>query len=279
MELWFTERHTDAAGLILKCRRTICSCKSRFQRIDIQETEEFGRMLLLDGLVMTTEGDEFIYHEMLVHPAMHIHPRPENVLVIGGGDGGAVRELLKYPQLQRISLCEIDQKVVQVSKEYLPGISSGLSDTERLEITFCNGAEFLQGHVGSFDCIFVDSTDPVGTAKVLFTLDFYNQCFEGLKRDGILITQSESPFYHLEIIKRVQENLKRAGFPVVRLYVAPVPTYPSGYWSWSFASKLYTPEVLNRKALPEEAYSTLRYFTPEIHRSSFAMPAFLKKAL
>jgi len=174
-------------------------------------------MLLLDGLVMTTERDEFIYHEMLVHPAMHACRKPPGrTLVIGGGDGGAVRELMKYPCVNNIVLCEIDPMVVEVSRRFLPEISSALSDSDRLKIVFQDGAIYAGENENRFDRIFVDSSDPTGAAEVLFTARFYRKCFLSLRENGVLVVQSESPIYHLPVIKQIKEGLLEAGFAQVR---------------------------------------------------------------
>ncbi len=277
MGLWFTERHTPNVGITIKCRRTLFSKKSRFQQIDCLETQEFGRMLLLDGLVMTTERDEFIYHEMLIHPAMHIHKCAKRALVIGGGDGGAIRELCRYPFLEEIVLCEIDREVVECSKKYLPQISSRLSD-KRVKLVFEDGAEFLKDS-GKFDVIFVDSTDPIGAAKALFSIEFYRLCQKRLAPGGILVAQSESPFYHLEIIKEMARDVISAGFDTVRFYTAPIPTYPGGYWSWLLASKEELVIKRPGNILPDSEYSHLNYYNLEVHEAAFKLPCFFKRAL
>ncbi len=280
MELWFTEKHTPAAGLTLRCRRTLFSKRSKIQQIDVLDTEEFGRMLLLDGLVMTTERDEFIYHEMLVHPAMHTGRKPPcQVLVIGGGDGGAVRELMKYPCLGNIVLCEIDPMVVEVSRRFLPEISPALSDSDRLEIVFRDGAVYAGEHKNRFDRIFIDSSDPAGAAEVLFTARFYRKCLESLTEDGVLVVQSESPIYHLPIIRQIKEGLLEAGFAGVRFYTAPIPTYPGGFWSWAVAAGRPDNLAFSSSFLPEAEMELLKFFTPEMLSSCFVLPAFMKREL
>ncbi len=280
MELWYTEKHTPDAGITIKCRKTLFSRHSDIQRIDVLETKEFGRMLLLDGLVMTTERDEFFYHEMLVHPAVNLSLRPPGeVLVIGGGDGGAVRELMKYPSIRRIVLCEIDPMVVEVSREFLPGISCALSENDRLEMVFMDGEEYVGENEGRFDLIIVDSSDPIGAAEILFTEGFYKKCLEGLSLEGIMVVQSESPIYHLQVMKQVKHSLISAGFSHVRFYTAPVPTYPGGFWSWAAAFKNDFKNSGNRFFLPHEEVERLKFFTPDMLRSCFVLPAFLKREL
>ncbi len=279
MELWFTEKHTKGTGIILKCKRTIYSTKSPFQQIDVLETEDFGRMLLLDGLVMTTERDEFIYHEMLVHPPMHYHGNARNVLVIGGGDGGAVRELLKYPSIEHVTLCEIDKEVVETAKKFFPSLSSRLDD-QRVELIFQDGSTLLKESNRCFDLIVIDSTDPIGAAKALFTKEFYSTCQRALADGGLLCAQSESPIYHTAIIKQMKTDMENAGFGFVCAYTAPIPTYPGGYWSWMMAGAgHFQLDNLVTGLLPENEYHKLNYFNCEILKAAFSLPNFLKKAI
>ncbi len=279
MELWFTEKHTPGAGITLKCSKTLYSSKTPFQQIDILETEEFGRMLLLDGLVMTTERDEFIYHEMLVHPPMHFHTKAENILVIGGGDGGAVRELLRYPFVKKIILCEIDQKVVEAAKRFFPSLANCLED-EKVEVVYQDGSALLKGHRGDFDLILVDSTDPIGAAKTLFTRKFYKSCKDALRNQGLICAQSESPIYHLETINSMIGHVREAGFGCSRLYTAPIPTYPGGFWSWLMAGQeKLNLDVKDRTVLPEHEYEKLSYFNLDILQAAFCLPNFLKRAI
>ena len=280
MELWFTEKHTPAAGITLKCKKTLFSGRSEIQQIDVVETEDFGRMLLLDGLVMTTERDESFYHEMLVHPAMNVGSMPQGqALVIGGGDGGAVRELARYPSLEGIVLCEIDPMVVEVSQRYLPGISCALSGNERLEIIYKDGVEYVGQTSQRFDRIFVDSSDPIGAAEVLFTAGFYSRCYSALSENGIMVVQSESPVYHLSIMKQIKQALYQAGFSRVLFYTGPVPTYPGGYWSWALALKEDMKEIVAQQNLPPEQKQKLNFFTLEMIPGCFVLPAFVKRAL
>ncbi len=279
MELWYTEKHTPAAGITLKCKRTLFSTTTRYQRIDVLETEEYGRMLLLDGMVMTTERDEFIYHEMLVHPAMHLHERAEEVLVIGGGDGGAVRELLRYPFVKKVLLCEIDRQVVETSKRFFPDISCGLGD-KRVEIVFEDGSKILKDTERKFDIIIVDSTDPIGAAKGLFTETFYSACKRALKARGLLCAQSESPIYHLPTMSEMKEAILSAGFFFARFYTGPIPTYPGGFWSWVVAGDgAFEIEKMKRRLLAEKEYAELKYFNAELGMASFSLPNFLERAV
>ncbi len=279
MELWFTEKHTTGAGLVLKCKKTVYSAQSPFQQIDVLETEEFGRMLLLDGLVMTTERDEFIYHEMLVHPPMHIHGNARNVLVVGGGDGGAVRELLRYPCIEHVTLCEIDKEVVETAKRFFPTLSYKLEDP-KVEIVYQDGSTLLKKSKNCFDLIVIDSTDPIGAAKTLFTREFYSACKKALVNKGIVCAQSESPIYHIEIIKDMISNIKAAQFDSVRPYTAPIPTYPGGFWSWMVACiSGHCSDNEIPSTLPADQYAKLKYFNLDILKAAFCLPNFLKRAL
>ena len=241
MELWFSEPHTPDVKLSIRVDKQLYSGESDLQRIDVFESKEFGRILVLDGYIMLTEKDEFIYHEMIVHVPMAVHPKVQKVLVIGAGDGGAVRELAKYPEIEQIDLVEIDKQVIQVSKEYLPKVSCALDD-ERLYIFYEDGLKFVRSRENEYDLIIVDSTDPFGPGEGLFTKEFYGNCYKALKEDGIMVNQHESPFYEADATacmrahKRIVES-----FPVSRVYQAHIPTYPSGHWLFGFASRKYHP--------------------------------------
>ncbi len=281
MELWYTEKHTKDAGLTLRVKETLKVWVSEYQTIEVLDTFEYGRVLLLDGLVMCTERDEFIYHELLVHPAMFLHPDPRNVLVIGGGDGGAVREVLKHPEVRSVILCEIDNAVVETAREFLPTMSSAMFSDPRASIVVEDGIAYLKRNQAQFDVIIVDSTDPVGPAKGLFEAPFYELCLRGLRQKGIVAAQTESPFYHLEFIKGVKANMLEAGFESVHFYFAPVPTYPSGMWSWVVAGSGIDPtNGLDAEAVKERAARMeLNYYTPKMHGSLFALPRFFENAL
>lgn len=241
MELWFSELHTPNVKLSIQVDRQLYGGESAFQRIDVFESPEFGRFLTLDGYMMLTEKDEFIYHEMMVHVPMAVHPHVERVLVIGAGDGGVVRELVKYPEITGIDLVEIDEQVVSVCREYLPKVSCGLGD-ERVHIFYEDGMRFVRQKADIYDLIIVDSTDPFGPGEGLFTKEFYGNCYKALREDGIMVNQHESPFYEadakacMRAHKRIVES-----FPISRVYQAHIPTYPSGHWLFGFASRRYHP--------------------------------------
>ncbi len=281
MELWYTEKHTKDAGLTLRVKETLKVWISEYQTIEVLDTFEYGRVLLLDGLVMCTERDEFIYHELLVQPAMFSHPCPEQVLVIGGGDGGAVREVLKHNEVKSVVLCEIDKAVIETAREFLPTMSAAMFSDSRASIIIEDGISYLKQNQGKFDIIIIDSTDPVGPAKGLFKEEFYKLCLNGLRSNGIIAAQTESPFYHLDFIKNIKANLKNAGFHTISFYCGSVPTYPSGMWSWAVASCGLDPysDFNLEKARSKAAKLELKYYTPEMHKGLFQLPKFVKDAL
>jgi len=274
LDLWYTEKYDNKAGLALKVGKTLFHDVSEFQKIDVIETEAFGRALLLDGLMMTTEKDEFIYHEMITHVPLLSHPNPENILVIGGGDGGAVREILKHPCVKEVVLCEIDGKVIETSKKYLPSISIAL-DNPKVKILVRDGIEYISGQKEAFDIIIIDSTDPMGPGEGLFTEEFYTNVRLALKQGGIMAAQSESPIYNQREIKLIYSLLNKV-FPKVHAYTAPIPTYPGGYWSWAFCYETINnfDSIGERRIL--EIEKATKYYNKEIHRACFALPNFVK---
>lgn len=279
MELWFSEPHTPNVKLSIRVERQLYSGESEFQRIDVFESPEFGRFLVLDGYIMLTEKDEFIYHEMMVHVPMAVHPDVKQVLVIGAGDGGVVRELTKYPEIEQIDLVEIDEQVIQVCREFLPRTSCRL-DEKRVHIYYEDGLKFVRAREGAYDLIIVDSTDPFGPGEGLFTKEFYGNCYKALKEDGIMVNQHESPFYEADATacmrahKRIVET-----FPISRVYQAHIPTYPSGHWLFGFASKKYHPlRDLDKERFLDRELDT-RYYTPRLHEGAFCLPAYVEKLL
>ncbi len=278
MEMWYTEKHTEHAGITLRVSRTLFSGKSPYQKLEIVETEEFGRMMLLDGLVMVTERDEFVYHDMITHPALFTHPNPRRVLVIGGGDGGTIREIVKHPQVEQAVLCEIDGLVIEKSIELLPSLACELQGNPKVKLHVDDGIAYIKKHTDSFDVILVDSTDPIGPAVGLFEEEFYRTVFAALKSDGIMVAQSESPFFHADIQKKMFSNL-RAVFSIVEMYQASIPTYPSGAWSFAFCSKKYHPvEDFDRSRAAERPFET-RYYNEDLHLGAFMLPTYVRQNL
>lgn len=273
-DLWFTEKYKDSFALSLKVGSTLFHSESQFQAIDVFETKLFGRMLTLDGLVMTTEKDEFIYHEMISHIPMLAHPDPKNVLVIGGGDGGTIREVLKHPSVEKAVLCEIDGMVIDACRQFLPSIAGKLDDP-KVEIQVCDGVEYISKQKNRFDVIIIDSTDPMGPGEGLFTQEFYTNVRNALKPDGIMTAQSESPIVNQREIKLIYSLLHKV-FPIVKSYVAPIPTYPGGYWSWAFCSKNINPLDNINSEIAAKIEKTSKYYNSEIHKAAFALPNFLR---
>jgi len=279
MELWYTEQHTDNVRFSIKVDKPLYSEQSEFQRIDVFKSQEFGNFFTLDGLMMVTEKDEFIYHDMIVHVPMATNPKIKNVLVIGAGDGGTVRELTRYSTIESIDMVEIDKMVVEVCREYLPQTACKLDDP-RVNLYFEDGLKFVRSKENIYDLIIVDSTDPFGPGEGLFTKEFYGNCSKALKEDGILVNQHESPYYK-EYAKSMQRAHKciREFFPVCRVYQAHIPTYPSGHWLFGFASKTYDP----LKDLDDQAWNSLglktKYYNTEIHVGCFALPNYVKELL
>ncbi len=269
MDLWFTELQTPGMKISCKTTKVLYNEKSEFQDIGIIETEQFGRMLVLDDIIQTNIEDEFVYHEMITHVPLFTHKNPKKALVIGGGDGGAIREILKHPSIEKAVLVEIDGKVVEASKKYLPEISCGLSN-ERAEVIIDDGIKYIKEHKNEFDVISVDSTDPIGPAVGLFAADFYKAIYEALKDDGIFVAQTESPFFNKDLIKRVNKDI-RSIFPITRMYTGYIPTYPGGLWSFTMGSKKYDPLEVDETQIPE---LDTKYFTPQLYKATFVLPKF-----
>lgn len=279
MEFWYTENHTENVKFSLRVEKQLASVISPFQRIDLFESPEFGRFLTLDGYMMLTEKDEFIYHEMIVHPALAVHPNVKNALVIGGGDGGVLRELSKYPFIEKMELVEIDKEVVDICKTYLPRTACGFKDN-RVTVYYQDGLKFIRSCENKYDLIIVDSTDPFGPGEGLFTKEFYGNCFKALKVDGIMINQHESPFYPNDALAMQRAHKRIAqSFDICRIYQAHIPTYPSGHWLFGFASKKYHPI----RDLNVDKWRSLNidtdYYNTKLHSASFAMPNYVEVLL
>ncbi|MBB6283050.1 polyamine aminopropyltransferase [Geobacillus subterraneus] len=270
MELWFTEKQTEHFGITARIIRTLHTEQTPFQKLDMVETAEFGNMLILDGMVMTTQKDEFVYHEMVAHVPLFTHPNPENVLVVGGGDGGVIREVLKHPSVKKATLVEIDGKVIEYSKKYLPEIAGQLDDP-RVEVKVDDGFMHIAQSENEYDVIMVDSTEPVGPAVNLFTKGFYAGIAKALKEDGIFVAQTDNPWFKADLIRTVYRDVKEI-FPVTRLYTANIPTYPSGLWTFTLGSKKYDP-----LAVSDDRFHDIdtKYYTKELHKACFVLPKFV----
>ena len=279
MQLWFSEMQTPNVKFSIRVDRQLYSGQSEFQRIDVFESPEFGRFLTLDGYMMLTERDEFIYHEMITHVPLAVHPKVKRVLVIGAGDGGVIRELVRYPEIEDIDLVEIDELVVEVCRKYLPQTACRLDDP-RVHIHYEDGLKYIRSCEDEYDLILVDSTDPFGPGEGLFTREFYGNCFKALKDDGIMINQHESPFYAEDAAAcQSMHKLIVESFPISKIYQAHIPTYPSGHWLFGFASKKYHP----LRDLDETRWNlrglSCKYYTTTLHKGAFYIPAYVERLL
>jgi len=272
--LWVEEQQTENMTIACRISSILHREKTPFQTLAVVDTLQYGRMLLLDNIIQTTVADEFVYHEMITHVALNTHPAPKRALVIGGGDGGAVREIVKHDSIEKVVHCEIDGAVIEASKKFLPEISCAL-DNPRVEIIIDDGIKHVRENKNKYDIIIVDSTDPIGPAKGLFSVDFYKDINEALTDDGIFVAQTESPFLNSDLIPRLYRDI--AGiFPVTRLYLANVPTYPGGLWSFTMGSKKYDPLKVDQKKIPD---MNTRYYSPAIHQACFVLPPFVQELL
>jgi spermidine synthase len=266
------EYQTPASGIFFSVKKVLYSGTSRFQTIEIILNRDYGRVLLLDGLVQTTERDEFYYHEMLVHPALASHPRPERVLVIGGGDGGALREVLKHP-VKKAMLVEIDGQVIDTCRRRFPWLRAVFRDP-RAELVVADGNVFIERTREEFDVIIVDSSDPVGPSTVLHQEAFYRKLKSRLRPGGTVAAQAGSLMLHLDSHARKSVFLKKI-FEHADFYLGPTPTYPVGTWCYNFLSDRIDPLAVRRLRVPKG----LKYYNPQVHRAAFALPTFLAERL
>lgn len=279
MELWFSECHAPDVKHSLRVNRHLYSKKSEYQQIDIFDTPEFGRVLALDGNVMLTERDEFIYDEMITHVPMSVHKNAKDILVIGAGDGGVVKELTRYDRVERIDLVEMDGEVIEACRAYLPENACRLDDS-RVHIYFDNALRFIRRCSNEYDLIIVDSNDPFGPSEGYFTREFYGICYNALREDGIMVNQQGSPFYKhdAEAMQRSHKRIVNT-FPISRVYQAHIPTYAAGYWLFGFASKKYHPIDDLDAAAWKALNMRTRYYTTKLHIGAFYLPAFLEEML
>ena len=273
---WITETG-DGYGQTIEVRECLCSRRSSFQKIEIFETVKLGRLLLLDGIIQLTDSDEFVYHEMLANLPFYAHAGvPRRALVIGGGDGGVLRELGRHPELEKIDICEIDGEVIAAAKEFLPRTACGYADP-RVTVHVADGSEFIRERRSEYDLIIVDSTDPGGPGEPLFGTEFYANLKLALRPGGVIATQSESPFLLPQVVKQLNQAARR-NFRFVAYAGFAVPTYPTGMIGACVASDgrdVTTPERL----VPPALAAKLRYYTSEVHAASFVLPAFVKNLL
>jgi len=262
------EFHSPSSGFFFKAKRLFYQKKSSFQNIEIIENDYFGKVLLLDGLVQTTERDEFFYHEMLVHPALVTHPGPENLLIIGGGDGGALKEILRYP-IKNVCLTEIDVEVIEAAKKYFPWLLTALKD-KRSELVIADGSKYIQETDQKFDIVYIDSSDPVGPSSSLHEKSFYEKVKHCLGPEGIVVAQVGSLFYHQNSIAENASFLKGI-FKEVHFYVGQVPTYPGGNWCYVLLSDMVNPSNIER-----DPPSDLKYYNLGVHKAAFSLPNFMR---
>jgi len=275
--VWFTELHLGNSGITVKVKRLVETTQSKFQRIDILDTEDFGKMLVLYGSIMVAEKDLHSYNEMITHVPLFTHPKPDKVLIIGGGDGGALTNIMKHPEVKKAVMCEIDRKVTELSIKHFPKITGGFAD-KRAKVVFRDGQEYITKTKEKFDIIILDLSDPVGPAAELFQKKFHKKIFNRLNKDGIMVAQSESPYYNDATVRHMYRNLREI-FPIVKMYTAYVPIYPSCFWSFAFCSKKYHPII----DFDIDRYKKLKlknnYYNLDMHIGSFALPEYVKKII
>jgi spermidine synthase len=270
----FTEEQTPGLSLSFRVRRRLLSAKTAYQQLEIVETEEFGKLMALDGKVMLTERDERFYHEMLVHPSLLAHPQPQRVLVVGGGDGGTIREVLQHPCIERVIWVEIDEEVVSASREYLPSLNTGVFTDDRVELHVGPGEQVVEQLQKEIDIIIVDSTDPIGPAIPLFELPFFHSCARALKDGGIHSMQCCSPFFFPAHVQSTHANMRQL-FASIRLYLGYVPSYPA-IWSYCMGSEASLDLSLETlRTRYEERGLRTSYLTPEMYHASAVLPRFV----
>ena len=274
MELWLTEKQTANLGLSCRVRETLFTGQSEYQKVAVVDSFEFGRMLVLDDVFQTSIFDEYIYHEMIAHVPLFTHPNPRRVLVIGGGDGGAVREVVRHESVKSVEMVEIDGMVVEASKQFLPEISAAMREGHpKLKLMIGDGIAHMKAAEDYYDVILVDCSDPIGPGEGLFSREFYQDVVKALKPDGLFVQQTESPFYHQPLISRIYGDIS-ALFPITRMYLANIPLYPGGLHSFTVGSKKYDPIESD---LPAVLPFSTRYYSRELHRSCFALPEFVRQ--
>lgn len=277
---WFSEAfESEGSAFSLKITKQLESVKSEFQTIDIYATETFGNLMVIDGCTMVSTRDNFVYHEMMAHVPLFAHANPERVAIIGGGDCGTLREVLKHESVCQAWQIDIDEQVTRMAEKYFPELCENNQDP-RAHILFDDGINWIkQAAPNSLDVIIIDSTDPVGPAEGLFAVDFYKDCFRALKEDGLLVQQTESPLYHTNsIIKQVQVDLLEAGFNSSHCFVFPQVIYPSGWWSCTLAKKSGDACEFRQTEAQNKAFAT-QYYNAGIHQAGRALPEFMQKAL
>lgn len=277
---WFTEIfQNEGTGFSLKIKQKCHEEQSKYQLLEIYETETFGHLMVIDGCVMLTTRDNFLYHEMMSHPAMFTHPNPKNIVIIGGGDCGTLKEVLKHDTAERVTQVDIDERVTRLSEQYFPELCTANNDP-RATLLFDDGIQWIKNaEPGSIDVIIIDSTDPVGPAEGLFAVDFYRECFRALSSNGIVVQQSESPLLHSQsIIKKVHQDMKAVGFSTTHTLPFPQPVYPTGWWSATMALKSGDVSAYRKSDIESRGFETT-YYNAGIHQGALATPEFMRKIL
>jgi spermidine synthase len=274
---WVVEQHSQFFMIGYRVKKHLFSGQSDFQKVDVYETEGHGKLLMNDNLAMVSDRDEYIYHEMMAHIPLFTHPHPKRVLVIGGGDGGTAREVLRHTSVESVRMVEIDKMVVDASKEFIPVTASCLSD-ERITVDINDAVKFVAETNEKFDVVMVDSTDPIGPATPLFGIDFYKNIYKILEDDGVVVSQGESPFYEQPMQVKLMSIVSEL-FPITSLYNFTNLTYPGGLWSFTFASKKFHPlKDFNRERVLESGID-FRYYNEDLHSACFALPSFMRNSL
>lgn len=278
-ENWFTEVGEKAGtAFSLQIKSKLADEKTPYQHIEIYETMTFGNLMVIDGFVMLSTRDNFLYHEMMSHPVLYTHPRPRNVLIIGGGDCGTLKEVLRHDDVESVHQVEIDERVTRLSEVYFPELCESNSDP-RASLVFDDGIQWVRdAEPESLDVIIIDSTDPIGPAEGLFSRDFYQDCFTALRPGGLIVQQSESPLLHAEILKDMYTAMRGAGYADVKTLQFPQPVYPSGWWSATMARKGEPISGFRDKAVDNQSFTT-KYYCEEMHRAAFVMPPFFLEAV
>lgn len=275
---WCTEIYEDSA-FALKIKKKLASQQSDFQLVEVYETESFGNLLMLDGCTMVSSRENFLYHEMMTHPALFTHPNPKTVVIIGGGDCGTLREVLRHPGVEKAYQIDIDEVVTQMSEKYFPELCES-NDDPRADIQFDDGIKFMADAADdSIDIIIVDSTDPVGPGEGLFNHAFYANCLRALKSDGIFVQQSESPLIHLKLINEMRDAMTDVGFADLQHVNFPQMIYPSGWWSATLAKKSGLFSDFRREEAKQAAVDwNLEYYNEDVHQGALALPNFVKRS-
>ncbi|MGL4394065.1 MAG: polyamine aminopropyltransferase [Brevinema sp.] len=278
--LWFTDKWTEKTHFSIEVTKQLHKEYTGFQQAEFFDSEEYGRFFTLDGYMMMTEKDEFMYHDMIVHVPMACNPTAKKVLVIGGGDGATVRELTRYESIEKIVMVDIDERVVRLCQEHIPSTSHKLTDP-RVTLLFQDGVKFVADSAdGEYDLIIVDSTEPFSVGEGLFSTEFYKNCYRILADNGILVNQHESPYYDFfaQAMKNAHNKLKNI-FPISKVYQLYVPTYPSGHWLFGFASKTVDPIAGQQREAWEKFGLNTKYYNSDLHAASFALPTYVKEML